>query len=769
MLRKPGLPDAVREAGPDPEAPERAAERAAEIAKRRPGASDCEPMEMDAERQAFVDAAIKPLGDDEARRDLLEKAVALAETLPAPVGRDGIRRATERMARTSRRFPLHQRLGRATVTAVAMVVPWLTVAGPAARESLAGIWTANLTTAVTSTACCSRSEVGTLPGIPEAERDHRFIRHVEKQVPPADLALLAGDFLQKSPSARWKPVWDALPRDPWHYHAYALAFRSEHKRWPERFVETGEELDPGNGWFRLMRGASRMEAAIGPAPPPRITKAEKLAARAKGLPPPKVPAITGKPPRVVLDAKAFQEGWDDLAAALEMRRMEDYRSRLDAIRLEAYPDPIDYPDLSSYPVLYVGSPEFYGSGWMELNRYAEAFQFAADQAAKAADRERLLEIGRLHSRTVRASCHGSYGLFPGLIARRLAKEGALGLSKAWADLGEPAVSGRYRTLADHLDVKINPDPQAPPDALTEHRGSNLANAATGFRERGSPDSPPVAEPELRGGRLAEYAMYERLMMHSVALLLTLALAFLLLVPWRSRKELGLLPERLAGLLERRDHGWIGLFGVLLPVGLYVFSTRVPWMEPREFSLSGNRFLLWITQALALVVAIVLGTLQATRWRLGRRGSVLALGWVGVDPGRLFYPVALALIPIASVLSQLAESWNQPDSLAAALVASLLVFPLLWVAMLALGCFRHAPDRTLHRATLMVAARPFVALATVASVFAISALHREEKHWTARADFDAMKSGHSVFVPRFEIEYGQWIARETLRRLDEMEK
>jgi hypothetical protein len=726
-------------------------------------------MELDPERQAFVDAVMKPLGDDGARRELLEKAVALAETLPPPANGDRIRRATDRMESTARRFPLRHRIGLAAVTAVVLVVPWLTVAGPAARESLAAIWTGNLTTAVTSTACCSRPEVPTLPGITDDEQDHRFIRHIEKQVSPPGLALLAGDFLQESPSAQWKPLWDSHPRDPWHYFAYAISFQREHKRWPERFVETGEELDPGNGWFRLMRGASRMEAAIGFPPPPRITSAEKLAARAKGLPPPKAPYVE-KPARVVVDPKAFQEGWDDLATALAMPRLDDYTERLNAIRLDAFPAAVDYPDLCSYQVLSYGQPEDFWSGWGDLKRYAEAFGFAADQAAKAGDKEKLLELGRLHSRIVRSMCRGSSGVFPGMIARHMAQNGGLGLSKAWSELGDAAEAKRYQTLADQLSTKLHPDPQAPPDALTERRGSHLVNSATSFRSSGSnPVSRPVTEPELRGGRLAEYAMYERLMMHAVAVLLTLALAFLLFVPWRSRRDLGLLPSRLAGLLDRRDHAWIALLGVLLPAGLYVFSTRVPWMEPREFSLSGDRFYLWLAQAAALVVAVVLGTLQAARWRLGRRGTVLALGWVGVDPGRVLFPVTLALIPIASVLSKLADSWNQSDPLAAVLIASLLAFPLLWLAMLARGCFHSASERTLHRATLMVAARPFVAAAMLATAFAIPAIHREEKHWTAQADFDVLKSGHTVFVPRFEVEYGRWIAQETLRRLDEMEK
>lgn len=725
-------------------------------------------MQLDPERQAFVDAVMKPPGDDRARRELLERVAALAEMLPAAVDGNRIRSATDRMESTARRFPLRHRIGLAAVTTVALVVPWLTVAGPAARESLAGIWTANLTTEVTSSSCCSRPEVPTIPGIPEAEREHRFVRHVEKQVTPSDLALLAGDFLQESRLAQWKPVWDSHPNEPWHYYAYAIAFQREHKQWPDRFVETGEELDPGNGWFRLMRGASKMDAAIGTAPPPRISRAEKLAARAKGLPPPKAPYVE-KPPRVVVDPKAFQEGWDDLATALAMPRLDDYTKRLDAIRLDAFPAAVDYPDLCSYQVLSYGQPEDFWSGWGDLKRYAEAFGFAGDHAAKAGDKELLLELGRLHSRMVRAMCRGSSGVFPGMIARHVAQNVALGLSKAWSELGDAAEAKRYQTLADQLSTKLHPDPQSPPDALSENRGSNLISSSAGYLSSRSPASAPVTEPELRGGRLAEYAMYERLMMHVVAVLLTLELVFLLLLPWRSRNELGLLPARLAGLLDRRDHAWIALLGVLLPAGLYVFSTRVPWMDSRDLSLSANRFFLWLIQAVALVVAIVLGTLQAARWRLGRRGAVLALGWVGVDPGRLHFPVTLALIPIASVLSKLAESWNLSEPWAPILVASLLAFPLIWLFTIAVGGFRQTPERTLHRATLMISARPFVAAAMVATVFAISSIHREEKYWTAQADFDDLKSGHTVFVPRFEVEYGQWIAQETLRRLDEMEK
>lgn len=725
-------------------------------------------MELDPERQAFVDAVMLPLGADEARRALLEKAVALMVTLPAAVDSDRIRSATDRMVSTARRFPLRHRVGLAVVTAVALGVPWLTVAGPAARESLAAIWTANLITAVTSTACCTRSEVPTLPGIPEDERDLRFIRHIEKRVSSSDHSLLAGDFLQESPSARWKPVWDSHPRDPRHYYAYALAFKSEHRRWPDRFVETGEELDPGNGWFRLMRGASRMEAAIGFHPPARISRAEKLAARAQGLPPPR-PQETKMRFRVVTDARVFQEGWDDLAAALAMPRLEDYRIRLNRIRTRACAEPADFPDVCSFPMLSLGQPEFIMSDWVGLVRYGEAFQFAADQHAKAGAKDNLLELGRHHSRMVRALSHHSSGLMPALITRSFARDGGQALASAWLQLGDPKAAKRYQQFHESLEPRHHPFPEPPLDALSGNRGSSLVSSTTGFLSERSPDSPPVTEPELRGGRLAEYAMYERLMMHVVALLLTLALAFLLVVPGRWRRELGLVPARLAGLLDRRDHACIGLLGVVLPAAVYLLSTRLPWMEPREFGLSGTRFFLWLIQAVALVVAIVLGTLQATRRRLGRRGAVLALAWVGFDPGRLLLPVALAIIPIASVISRATEDWSATEAYTTlGIVASMLGVPLLWQAVLMFISFRRFAAHTLHRAILMTAARPYVAAAMVAAVCAISWIHREEKHWTSRAEFDAVKSGHTVFVPRTEVEYGRWIAQETLRRLDEME-
>ncbi len=292
--------------------------------------------------------------------------------------------------------------------------------------------------------------------------------------------------------------------------------------------------------------------------------------------------------------------------------------------------------------------------------------------------------------------------------------------------------------------------------------------ATGivYSSKRSPASAPVTEPQLRGGRLAEYSLYERLMLHIVAVLLFTILAFLGCMSWRERRKLGLLPARLTGLLGPVDLLWVAACGVALPVGLYMISTRHPWFEPRDFSLSESRFYLWLAQAAALVLSVVLVTLQTARWRLGRRGAVLALGRIGFDPGRFCTPLALAAIPFASLLPRLVNHSFFPDGTDLACIGMMLAFPLLWALALATGCFHGPPARALHRAVLMHAAQPFVACTMLLAVLAMPWIYQEEKYWTSQLDFDALGPGQSILTSRLESEYADWIRDETLRRLDE---
>ena len=722
-------------------------------------------MELDPGKKAFVDAVMMPLGDDPGRRQILESAVATAAVYRASdVASEEM--ATSRMRATATRFPAAHRILAGLVPAIAITAIWLTLLSPAALRSIDAIWAANHMGRMVSTIRYDSPRVPSLPR-PQSNSDRfeldPYCQRLLQRLPEEKRLLLVGDLGKPDKAGRWRTVWNRHSGDPAHFHAWAMAYRSDNEAWPENLVETGEALDPDNGMFRLMSAAARMKSAIGEQPPPRITRAERLAARAAGKPLP-VTSRPGKPPRVIIDRKAFTAAWSDLETSLSMPRFDDYIKRLNRLRQDASPQPREFAEFCVAQFLTYSQPEDYSSGWIEMSSLAEGFALAAEEAAKAGDRDRLVAIGSLLVRTSRHLCENTSGIIPVFVSRRVARQGAEGVAKAWQDLGEPGKALPFEKLAARLDTKLHPAPPAAPDALTENRGSTLASAAFPFPAR-NPLSAPVTEADLRGGRMAEYSMYERFMLLAIFVLLALLLLFMFLVPLHDREQFGLLPARLAGLLDARDHAWIATLGVVLPVVLYLPSTRVEWIAPREFGLTGLQFFVRGAQALALVITIVTAVLQAVRWRLGRRGSILLLGWVGPDPGRLFTLLGLAAMPAAAILARTLSKWSVDEEWFYTALGIMTGLPLVWLGILAAGFFAGAKERGLHRRVQMTCARPFVALALVAAAIAVPAVHHEERQWVSRIGFESLKDGYTVFAPRYELEYAEWLADDALRHLN----
>ena len=713
-----------------------------------------------------------PLGDNPAQRETLEEAAALASTLPGQVSCDETVAATDRMIRASRGFLLKHRVLSLMPIAAWLAVAWLTLASPGARQSLADVWEVNQVANSVSSMCCTHEGVPRFPNLLFFRgrlTDNSFKNFVARKIPSNDLPIILGEPSETDPVLKWQRVWEKHPEDPAHYFAYAMSHRKELGKWPTDFIATGDKLDPDNGWFRLLDGSQKMKSSIGEPPIPRVTKADRLAAREKGLPPPSTPKPS-KPKRVVIDPGAFQQGWQLLEEALAKPRWDDYKRRLDAVRLVATPPPDDFAAWSRGQFLSIFQPEDTAPNWIEVRGYHEGFRLAAEEASKEGDTTRLEALDALLRKLVRKLGTADHNdLIDCLIIRVTAISGARVLEKAWTEVGNPSKASQWKTFADSIDPKLKPDPPAPADALNDNVGSNfVVGVMTISTTRRSPDSAPVTEADLRPGRLAEYAVYERLMMHGMALLLLSALGFLLIVPFFQRKALGILPQRLAGLLESRDLLIILSAGVLLPSVVYLISTRLPLLGARDLSISQMGFFLWIAQSTAFAVSIVLGTLQATRSRLGRRGKVLALGWVGPDFGRFCFLEALMVMPLAGILLRVMRPWPEALPTATVILWCLLAFPIVWMLIQAIGCFNGPAARKLHRSVLIHAAAPFIAIALILPALAIPWVHAEEKAWTREIRFESL-ADNTLFTSRLEREYGEWLVREALEKLDELER
>jgi hypothetical protein len=725
-------------------------------------------VDFDPDKREFVDAVMAPLEPDPIRRDLLKECLAIAGTVPSLTSGDSVDTATRRIQSKAKRFKFLTAAGRSLAITILALTAWTAVIGPPAIRSIDGIILANRMADLISTTCCSHEAVPSFPRFGFEPNELEEIAQVERVLgglPHDARLLLLGDYLQQDELARWKAVWDRYPENPAHYFAYALAYRRTHEKWPDDFVATGESLDPGNGWFRLLAGAEKAKAAVGMRPPRRITQADRLAARAEGrkLQTP----LPGK--RVeILDQATLDDAYTLLDQALRMPRWDDYRKTLNRIRFDATPPPSDFASHSLGHILVFSQPEDGSSDWLDLRKYGAAFGLTAKEVARHHDASQLASLRhRVQGTMDRLGSNGSSFLLGTLVARVIGEDACWALAETTASVSGPAEAGHLVAIAGSLDFKLNRSVALPPDALSEFRGSGFQAQAAGFSRRSG--TTPVTEPQLRGGRLAEYAMYERFIAHLGAAFLALALAFVLIRSAWERKRLGLLPERLTGLLSVTDRIRIVLVGALLPVAVYFIATRLPALDPREFAFGEKRFILWLVQIVALGISVILLSLDTASRCLGRRATMLAMRWHRHDPGWIFAWVSLASIPILSILSRFDPSDDLQELAFWTSVGFMVGIPLLWLLNLLGLIFAGAAARKLHRAILLRSLVIPLAIALPLIAASIPIFRAEERYWITRLDFDALHPDYNTFSPKPEIEYAAWMAAEVRRAAAEMAK
>jgi hypothetical protein len=479
----------------------------------------------------------------------------------------------------------------------------------------------------------------------------------------------------------------------------------------------------------------------------------------------KPPVTPPKPARVVLKPALFAEGHAMLEQALAMPRWDDYFVRLEGIRFAVTPVAEGFADHAAGHVLAVCQPEDWTAGWMELRGYNDAFTFAAAQAAKDGDRERLDHLGKLLGQTGLRLADMPADYLSRLIARNLQINGSRAVAKAWDDLNEREKARPFEDVVRDLDPKRHPPPALPPDALDEHRGSGFVlRTYKGMRE---PYSSAVTEAQLRGGRLAEYAMYERFIVHAGMAFLFLSITVLGIAMCRDRKLLGHLPARLTDLLSPSDRLLILGVGFLLPVTVYLFSTHLEWLAPCDTGLSAQRFILWLLQVVSLGIAVILLTLHTARRRLGRRGALLAMELRGGGPMLWMGTLAVGMMLVAPVMPRVMNSRDYVMMLCWLIAGFLAGMPLLWLLNLAVYQFAGSPARRLHRALLLRLLLWPLALLMGLGAAAMPVLRSGERYWVARLDYEKLAPGINVSAPRPEQEHAEGINAETRKALESL--
>jgi hypothetical protein len=98
--------------------------------------------------------------------------------------------------------------------------------------------------------------------------DHVFTRfggqqvireRILSRVSTAEGEILFGDLTAQKAEDRWKALAEREPTNPGRYTDAAFGYFRSKGELPPDFVEKGEQLDPGNGWYAYLKGCTVMQ------------------------------------------------------------------------------------------------------------------------------------------------------------------------------------------------------------------------------------------------------------------------------------------------------------------------------------------------------------------------------------------------------------------------------------------------------------------------------------------------------------------------------
>jgi hypothetical protein len=696
-------------------------------------------VDLDPDKQEFIDSVLLPLDHKDTQSVVLEKAVALASGMPTSVAPDSPETATVRMKSTiptSKGRAIALRLFVALVLALSLAFLF----SPGTLRSLVRIF------------LVSDSFQFFIPDFvddlfPEDTKEQDTTDWKIERIAPDQRLVAMGDLQETDDPRRWEAVWKAYPEDPAHFYAYVLAYRRSREKWPEDWVATGERLDPGNGWFALIDACSRISSIIEPEKKP-------VRGRRRGA-----PVITPGEPARVRDEAALASLLADMDRALAMPVINDHRPRLHALRMASWPPPADYPEQILSALFMRQHPEDLSFDSAGLYQLPLLFQGAALHFANAGNRTELDALAVRYERLFQALCsQDQLDLDQGIALWRAAARGAKAIGNAYGIVGDPDAAARFKSFEEApARAASRSTPTAPRASYSDERASNLGEGWTAGRLLGVS---PFTESELRGGRLAEYALAERVLMHGLAALLCCMLGLILFTAHHPRPEFRRLADRLLQLLAWRDWLWILVLGAILPVTFYLLLQRLPWPGFRNHTMERSQVLLMALQLAGLALSLLLCTVEATRWRLAKRAWVVGFGWRLLDAGPAFALFALGSMPFMAAVPKLADIPDMDGDWIEAAIATALGLPAFWALMILVACYLKRSPRRLHRLVLLRVCTPVIALALAFSILSIFVIHAEEKKWTSRIEFESVTNpDHYATGSRAGFEHARWIHKE----------
>ncbi|MDB6077619.1 MAG: hypothetical protein JWO82_1366 [Akkermansiaceae bacterium] len=697
-------------------------------------------MEFDTARRELIEAVLEPLPEQEKARQTLEAVMASTVGNVAPEREGRIPAVTARMRKSALGFGRKRRGGViAPVTALIAVV-WMAWLSPAARRELEAIRLA--ASAESGMQFFSEDKPPPLffrqSGDPAEEWNHLMNAIHAKQrarMSWENRSLVGTPLGDDAYLGKWKAAWLEEPDNPALYFRWAVLHANRNfnqvtgpdgDAWPADFVETGEKLDPGNGWFRYCHAAGLAKLAFDRSTGP--------AAKAG-----------------VADPDKMREALAELDRASSMPRWEDYRAALFRRETEAWPKAADLPDQLISTLAFGGRLSSLDQSASEELR--EALRISLETTAEDPD-PAILDKAAVAFRDLRtrwAKLHTGYGGREK--QRQMTEDAAAILASAYLEKGEKDQAASYSQLAEEMGELAGPAP------FDYHLQSHLAQVATKLWKL-----MPSArdELEMRAGRMGEYAMWERLMFRAIAALLAVVgMGLLLLLRWGRQ---GGLAARLRDALTVRERVAILLVGCGLPAAVYFGGTRfVPVAQAESISVWAS--FLMLSQAAGMLMAMFLITVGLGRWLLVGRVAVLGFRKGNATVDLVFTAFCLAWIPLAACVQWIVAKLVLEPVWSGMVAGLIVLLPALWLGWRSVLFWWAGPEKRVHQTALLGLCVPVVGTGAIMALLAAWAIHAEERRWVREMRVGAVHSLENGLISPRQVERAEEIRQSMLRTLD----
>jgi hypothetical protein len=559
---------------------------------------------------------------------------------------------------------------------------------------------------------------------------------------PAQKLLVYGDPKAVNHASRWKPLWDSSPENPAYFAEYANACYQDSERFSPELLATAERLDPDNGWFPALAAAGDSKGAVSKQKSPRGTGGK-----------------TATPVWKIDNEQQFQAALTRIHQAAQKPRFTAYQNELLKQRIPLFPPRTDFVSQLP-PTVYLAAQNVPA---IHLRKLTDLMAAGAQQCAANQDVSGFRQITGDWQTLAQAITRNGDLLIDLLVAKAFISSPLANFRDAAQALGLTDEAARFSALHEQFAAEKAAREKRRWDSrttdLATSKGSLLASMTLPMLARLAQSPPPLTEADLRPGRYADHAVFERIASFIGLAILGLCAGLAALQRLRHSPLFNPLAERMLDLLRRSDWWWIIAGGIVAPAVWYFGMTRLTPLSAREWSIRWTVFLQPSCQFGAMVVMMIVLPVVIAAWRLGKRGAPL-----GLAPRRAKLGMAAAICAVLAVPA-FGAILSGPDRIMIAAGIILLGLPVLWLVVgffvNILGNDAHA----LHRATLARMVLPAWVSGMFLMAVSMPVHHAQERRWIQQDPLYRI-SAEKPAPTHYEWEVTQQLRKELVELMDQ---